>query len=1228
MAEESPPRPHYRRPLLIGLGVLALILILMAGGLLWLTRTESGFAALGSLAHRLTAGRLTLVPAGGTLAGPLQLKEAVWQTPDQTVRIKDIHIDWNPVALIDRRLEIGHLTAAAVRIEPGPEKKPPTRPDSLRLPAAVHVGEFRLGRLERGETLLAEDISGRFESDGLRHRLSDFQARAGRVDIKANAQLAGIAPFPLDIQAGAATALEGHAFSLDLHATGNLDAVQLSGRAGGALQGTLSGVATPFADQPFQHLQVHLKGIDPAVWQEGSPTAKLDLDADLLPRQVKDEWQVGGPFTVINRTPGRLDARRLPVEKLSGRVDWRGDTAAFSGLAANLTGGGGLAGRGRLAGKELSLDLNASRIDASLLHPRLKPTRLSGPLSVKAGAEEQSLEADLTDPQFKLAARATRRGETVDIPSLKLTAGQARLEARGRLDLNRSYRFEARGELADFDPSRFAQAPSARLNATFEARGTLQPKPAVALTFDLGNSRFRGQPLGGRGTVDLAWPAVRKADVVLTGGPNRLEARGAFGRPGDRLDLTIDAPALGPYGIEGGIRGQLRLAGTPAAPALGGELRSERLGLPGGGRLLGLDLKGEGSSRPGDPLRLDLRVAAVDLPDRPSAAREIAIRIQGSRSRHDLEAAALLPGQRRLTLAAAGGLADKSGSPLWSGRLDQLALASPWPDQSLRLLAPAPLRVGKDQWSLGPAELAGSEWQARLLANAAGGRLRAEAAGSGPRLGKIDAALEARLEGAWKLAQSAPWQGRLDLSAADIAWIGPLLGEDWRTAGRLQGELRLAGTPARPLMTGQLRGDRLGLGILGQGLQLENGTLAADLTGDRLQVTALAFDSRLRPLPAALRARGDLARLTATPGRLEVKGEIELSGSGRAVSEDRGNLDIRLDRVGVLQQPDQWVAVSGNGRLRWRGSILGVEGKLQADAGYWELSRLGTPKLSDDVVIRKPRQAGERDRPATRPRLDLDVAIDLGPAFHFAGNGLESRLAGNVRLRAAGQDLPRATGTIQTVGGRFDAYGQKLTVERGIINFQGFLDNPALNVRAVRKGLPVEPGVEVTGPVKRPVVRLVSEPELPEAEKLSWLVLGRGSEQLGGNDASTLLNAASALLGREPSGGGVMQQLQRRLGFEELGLRQGQVGDPGGRQATSRIVGGGFTGGTPASAGGQIVTVSRRLSSNVLLSYEQALGRTENIVKLTVNLSRRLSVVGRAGSDNAIDLFYTFTFGK
>ena len=65
-----------------------------------------------------------------------------------------------------------------------------------------------------------------------------------------------------------------------------------------------------------------------------------------------------------------------------------------------------------------------------------------------------------------------------------------------------------------------------------------------------------------------------------------------------------------------------------------------------------------------------------------------------------------------------------------------------------------------------------------------------------------------------------------------------------------------------------------------------------------------------------------------------------------------------------------------------------------------------------------------------------------------------------------------------------------------------------------------------------------------------------------------------------------------------------------------------------SNTGQQILSVGKRLSSNALLSYEQTLGKAEGIVKLTVNLTRQIAIIGRAGSDNALDIFYTLSFGR
>ncbi|MBS1228487.1 MAG: hypothetical protein H6R17_1764 [Proteobacteria bacterium] len=557
-----------------------------------------------------------------------------------------------------------------------------------------------------------------------------------------------------------------------------------------------------------------------------------------------------------------------------------------------------------------------------------------------------------------------------------------------------------------------------------------------------------------------------------------------------------------------------------------------------------------------------------------------------------------------------------------------LVLAGQW-DLALAEQPLGQLALWRESGDLQLAALPLGLTEARLQANLAAGRFSASAQLRGARLGAISAELTAAGGRAAKGASGAaplfdaqaPWQGRLQAEVPDLSWLGAWLGEGWQVGGRLHGEMALGGSAARPLLSGQWRGDDLALRALDQGMRLERGEALLEISNNRLLLRRLSFASELAPLPRALRldSRIDAAALTATPGRITASGELALAGANGAA-----RLGVQLDRLGVVQRPDQWVAVSGDGELLLRDQTLEVGGKLAVDAGFWSLAPAGRPSLSDDVVLHRANAtpAGSRAQRA----LKLDLALALGRRFHFRGAGVDARLAGELRIRSDDAGLPRASGSISTLDGRFDAYGQQLEIERGIVNFQGPIDNPGLNVLAVRKNLPVEAGVEVSGTALRPQIRLVSTPTVPDAEKLSWLVLGRPPEQGSGGasaDSGVLLAAAQTLFGGQD--GGVLGQLKRALGVE-FSVSSGQLGGSA-NVPTSRVASStGF--GSSQSVNGQIVSVGKRLSSNALLSYEQSLGTTESIVKLTVDLNRQFSVVGRAGSESALDFFWTYSFGR
>ena len=57
-----------------------------------------------------------------------------------------------------------------------------------------------------------------------------------------------------------------------------------------------------------------------------------------------------------------------------------------------------------------------------------------------------------------------------------------------------------------------------------------------------------------------------------------------------------------------------------------------------------------------------------------------------------------------------------------------------------------------------------------------------------------------------------------------------------------------------------------------------------------------------------------------------------------------------------------------------------------------------------------------------------------------------------------------------------------------------------------------------------------------------------------------------------------------------------------------------------------IIVLGKRLSKDLYLTYEQGLAGTTSLVKITYEMSRRVSLRLQTGSQSAVDIFYTFRF--
>jgi translocation and assembly module TamB len=327
-------------------------------------------------------------------------------------------------------------------------------------------------------------------------------------------------------------------------------------------------------------------------------------------------------------------------------------------------------------------------------------------------------------------------------------------------------------------------------------------------------------------------------------------------------------------------------------------------------------------------------------------------------------------------------------------------------------------------------------------------------------------------------------------------------------------------------------------------------------------------------------------------GNLSANGWVKLNQGKSTI-----DLTWTADQFTILSRADRLLTLSGTGKTMLADSLLNISGDFTVNNGLIELAQEDTPTLGDDVVILG--QAVVEKETSLQILLN-GLQIKLGNDFTLRGRGLDAKLAGALTLTGLTEYRPYTEGSINVEKGTFMAYGQILTIERGILNFNGPMDNPGLNIRAMRNSKPVNAGVEITGSATIPLVKLVSDPNVPETDKLAWLVLGHGTEQAGKNDFAILSLAAGALFSQGQSVP-LQSQIARAAGLDEFS----------------------FSGGDAENAS---LTLGKRLSSQLYLSYAKSISSLQDVARLTFNITPRWALRAEAGNESAVDVLYTFSF--
>ncbi|HQT31171.1 MAG TPA: translocation/assembly module TamB domain-containing protein [Thiobacillus sp.] len=1246
---------------------LVLLLLTLLGGLGWLATTPDGIRWLTHELSSVSQGTLKIEGVEGHLLSPsLAVRALEFNSATQRIRVEQARLDWQPRALWQRRLVIQQLSAQRVEVEMlKPSVEPSTLPVSLHLPFGLvlepaRIELARLDILKAGQTLRFADVLLGVAGTGARWQLQLESLVTPWGNVRGQASIAQDAPFALS---GRFDAVRGDPLpaqaGLDLQ--GRLEAIQFKLDATAKDMNALaSGEVAPFADLLLPRLLVAGQGINPAQWAAGAPTARLAFSGVF---EQQPGQRLLGSFSLSNTDAGKLDSGRLPLVQLVGAVLGDARYADFSALEIDLGAAGRLAGDGQWRGGRFTLNLDSDQLNLAGLHSSLYASRIQTALQLSGDSARQRLHARIDGNYGQGQFALTHDAGSLLLETLDLSGQHGgQVAASGRMNLGGTQAFSAKFDIARFNPARFGAFPQARLNARGEVSGTLKPGFSLKAGFELPPGQLEGHPVVGKGRVNFAAGRLFDAEVDVNLAGNTVQLSGDYSKSRVQATWLIHAPALNRLARLGtrylgvALAGQLdsagKVSGNPRQPQIKMNAQARGLRLPGGIAANSLDLRLDMQASPSGVFNGELLGSGLALGGQTvSSARAV---VQGRRNAHRIELDARLP-DWQLMLRAQGGL---DAAQVWHGRLQQATLDGAWP---LRLLAPASLSLGRQAQRIDAAafSLAGGRITLDSLALEAGQITTITTRGKlvdlpiAPLLDLLDQPpplrTDLRLSGEWDIRLGNALDGRVALrrQSGDVTFTDPVLKLgltalsldlqaalnqvsarlDVETAatGRLhaEGRTRLTREGAKLVllrsaptnwsaqaMLPDLRALRL---LLPPGIKADarvafdlagSGTLAAPVLNGTLAASGIRFSM---PEEGILVRDGTL-KLSLDDNTVKVSEGILFGQSGRILltgeaswRNPAGGLTLNFEQFAMFTRSDRMLWLSGNTRLGYADGRVTLDGDLRADKARLERPEASRPQLSDDVVV--VGQAPRSETITRRTPLDLNLRFDLGDDFLFKGAGLDARLGGNIRVFTR-NELLRGEGSIRVVKGRYSVYGQTLDITRGILSFTGPLNNPNLDILAVRKTGDVIAGVKVDGTVERPRAQLYSEPAMPDTETLSWMVFGHGLDTGDSAQFGMLQLMAGALLSQAESVS-LQSRLAEALSIDSFEIREGS---------------------NPEDLATTVVSVGKRINSRLMMSYGQSLDGLEQVVKAIYQLSPKLRVEATTGTATGMDIFYTIEY--
>ncbi|MBA1443692.1 MAG: translocation/assembly module TamB domain-containing protein [Gammaproteobacteria bacterium] len=1236
------------------INTLLLASICLILGLGFVAHSESGTRWLFDLARDLAPGELQADSLKGRLTGPLYLTGLSYRDGDLLLEISHLNLDWQPVALLQRRLQILSLELHQSRLtlpQTASDDTPAEPFSGLALPLelvlkSVEVTDFHLIQPAAAEPVIIEQISLAAQTSGDTLKINHLDATALGAQVVINGNVRLIPTLPLELQLQWRYQLpEGPGLSGQGHVTGNLTELKLDQTLSPPLSTSLNATLYELETAPHWDAKLALNGTNLGAFVAGFPAR---INGRLHTTGSPDTIKVDGNLKLTERSLGELNtALALTYEAGSLIADH---------LQITTPTGAKIEGRGRYtvdgAQGVFDADLSWSDLRWPLAGETIQGRSNQGRLKIDGQPTnyhyQLSLDVRIPD-QPALALEASGNGNTdgLDFESLHILLPEGEIDASGRADWAPQPAWDLSLTGTGINPGLFHPDFPGKLALDLTSRGQLlEDGPQVEMRLARLDGELRDYPIKAKGDLKLAAEILQIDSLALISGSSVAHIDGTAG---DVLNLewslqADDLASLWP-GLSGSLQGEGRLSGSRETPQIHADISGKAISFEAHEVA---ELQVQAALDLSRNQQVDLDLAAHGLKSGALQWQQLLLSAKGSRAAHHIEL--ILDSQQApaAQLAIDAGLDEHNR---WSGHLQTLALTLP--------------EVGR--WDLERPTaftLAAKTQQVQDLCLTAGE-------------GRLCADFDRNADHGWKAKLNAPafplaffqqWlppelalTGHSDLAAdfhtdpegtilghADIKLpkgelVFELNGEPRQvnfSGGHLQGKLDAKGAHAEitiPLADlGEIDGEIHLPGLNAVNMDLDKQPLAGHL---KARINDLGLASVAAPQLQNVEGFIDVDFiLSGLAGKPEFKGKAALKEGALDIPE----LGLELRDLGVsIKAPTldrlvlQGKVSSGGGILTLEGEILvkpaeGYPTRLKIKGEDWVAVNIPEAEMhvSPDLLILHSSKRSELDgeihipygriRPRELPASTVSNTPDLvivgrdapqqeqdDPDFHsrlriifgdrvsFEGFGLRADLTGNLLLIDEPGRPVIGRGRVGVTDGTYRAYGQDLKIERGYALFADSpVDNPGLDVQAVREAGEVTAGLRVSGTLKTPKLSLYSTPTMTQSEIVSYLLTGHPPGESSGD-----MNIVAAL--QAAGVGSLATEAGRQLGLEELRIEAGNS------LAEASVVAGTY------------------LSPRLYVQYVNELASRETKLRLRYDLTDKLQIQTETGRSQGVDLFYT-----